>query len=113
MSEIGDFISELGAGTFEEKVHAALKEAGYSAMKNTAPSEIVIKLKITPASQSQAKVEHTIETLMPTLNGKKKEINKTHTIMYVGEKGKLSIFPENQSDMFTTKRGAPAAQNRE
>lgn len=112
MSEIGDFIGELGAGTFEEKVHAALREAGYSAMKTNASSEITIKLKITPASQSQAKVEHTISTDMPTLNGKKKEINKTHTLMYVGEKGKLSIFPENQADMFSN-RSKKAAQTEE
>lgn len=113
MSDIGEFIGECGAGTFEEKVNAALKEAGYSAMKHTAPSEIILKLKITPSNQSQAKVEHTIETLMPTLNGKKKETNKTNTIMYVGEKGKLSIFPENQSDMFTAKRSASAATTKE
>lgn len=101
VSDIGDFISELGAGTFEEKVQEALKAAGYSTMKHSGTSEIVIKLKITPASQTQTKIVHSIETKMPTLNGSKTEKNSTHTLMYVWEQGKFSIFPENQSDMFS------------
>lgn len=112
MSDIGDFISELGAGVFEEKVQQALKDAGYATMAHAAPSEITIKLKISPASKSQAKIVHSIVAKIPQLNGEKTEKNTTHTIMYVGEKGKLSIFPENQTDMFT-KRGAIAAKERE
>jgi hypothetical protein len=112
VSDIGDFISELGAGVFEEKVQQALKDAGYATMAHAAPSEITIKLKISPASKSQAKIVHSIVAKIPQLNGEKTEKNTTHTIMYVGEKGKLSIFPENQTDMFT-KRGAVAAKERE
>lgn len=102
MSELNEFLSELGAGVFEEKLKRVLGETAMAVMTNNREGEITLKFKMKPISSSQAKVIHAIEFKAPTQNGVKSEKNTTDTVMYVGAKGKLSLFPENQTQMFTT-----------
>jgi len=111
MSDLQEFFSELGAGVFEEKLKRVLGETATAVMANNREGEITIKFKMKPISSSQAKVAHSIEFKAPTLNGVKSEKNTTDTVMYVGTKGKLSLFPENQTQMFTT--GGEVVKNRE
>lgn len=101
MSEIADFLGELGAGNYEEKLTRSIKETALACMSNNKAGEITLKFKITPINQSQAKITHAIEFKAPTLNGVKTEKNSTETHMYVGTCGKMSLFPENQTQMFT------------
>ncbi|QEY15501.1 hypothetical protein D0C16_05630 [Cellvibrio sp. KY-GH-1] len=100
MSEISEFLAELGAGTFEEKLQRTINETASLVMTNNREGEVTIKFKMKPISSSQAKVTHSIDFKAPTLNGQKSEKNTTDTVMYVGQKGKLSLFPENQTQMF-------------
>lgn len=99
-TEAQEFLSELGAGTFSEKLARTISETASLVMTNNREGEVTIKFKMKPASSSQAKVTHTIDFKAPTLNGQKSEKNTTETVMYVGPKGKLSLFPENQMQMF-------------
>lgn len=101
-SEIASFLGELGAGVFEEKLTRSLKETALACMANNKTGEIELKFKVTPINQSQAKITHAIKTKAPTLNGKKQEENSTETHMYVNKGGSMSLFPENQTQMFTT-----------
>lgn len=105
MSEVEAFISELDAGIFEEKLARILGDTALAAMQNSKEGEVTLKFKIKPMSQSQANVSHTIEYKAPTKNGKKSETNTTATLLYVGAKGKMSLFPDNQTQMFD-KKGA-------
>lgn len=111
MNQLAEFFSELGAGVFEEKLQRVLGETASAVMTNNREGEITIKFKMKPISSSQAKVAHSIEFKAPTLNGVKSEKNTTDTVMYVGSKGKLSLFPENQTQMFTT--GGEVVKSRE
>ncbi len=111
MSEIGEFIGELGAGVFEEKLTRTLRETALAAMQHCKSGEITLKFKITPINQSQAKISHAINSKAPLLHGEKTEKNLTDTHMYVGEKGKMSLFPENQTQMFT--KSGSTATNKE
>ena len=101
-SEIGGFLGELGAGVFEEKLTRSLKETALACMVNNKKGEIVLKFAITPINQSQAKITHAINTKAPTTHGEKQEKNSTETHMYVNKGGSMSLFPENQTQMFTT-----------
>jgi len=101
-SEIASFIGELGAGVFEEKLTRSIKETALACMANNKAGEITLKFKITPINQSQAKITHGITTKAPTLYGKKSEENSTETHMYVNKGGAMSLFPENQTQMFTS-----------
>lgn len=105
MSDVAEFIGELDAGVFEEKLARILGDTALAAMANSKEGEVTLKFKIKPMSQSQANVSHTIEFKAPTKNGKKSETNTTATLLYVGAKGKMSLFPENQTQMFD-KKGA-------
>lgn len=107
MSNIGEFIGELGAGVFEEKLARVLGETASAVMSNERDGEVILRFKMKPISSSQAKVTHSIEFKAPTLNGVKTEKNTTDTVMYVGQKGKMSLFPEDQMQMFG-KRGETA-----
>lgn len=109
MSETAEFIGELDAGVFEEKLLRILGDTAMAAMTNSKEGEITLKFKIKPMSQSQANVTHTIEFKAPTKNGKKSETNTTSTLLYVGAKGKMSLFPENQTQMFDKKGSAQTA----
>ncbi len=100
-TDIAEFLGELGAGVFEEKLTRTLSETAIAAMQYNKVGEITLKFKITPINQSQVKIVHTIVNKAPTMNGEKAEKNSTDTHMYVGEKGKMSLFPENQTQMFT------------
>lgn len=110
MSEVAEFLSELGAGTFDEKLQRTLNEVASLVMTNNREGEVTLKFKMKPISSSQAKITHTIDFKAPTINGQKSEKNTTETVMYVGGKGKLSLFPENQTQMFD-KRGKAEANS--
>lgn len=109
MSQVNEFIGELDAGVFEEKLTRILGDTAMAAMVNSKEGEVTVKFKIKPMSQSQANVSHTIEFKAPTKNGKKSETNTTATLLYVGAKGKMSLFPENQTQMFDKKGSAQTA----
>lgn len=108
MSEVAEFLSELGAGTFDEKLQRTLNEVASLVMTNNREGEVTLKFKMKPISSSQAKITHTIDFKAPTINGQKSEKNTTETVMYVGAKGKLSLFPENQTQMFDMRGKAEA-----
>jgi hypothetical protein len=101
MSDVAELLAELGAGAFEEKLARVIGETAMAVMSNNREGEVVLKFKMKPISNVQAKVVHTIEFKAPTPYGVKSEKNATDTVMYVGSKGKMSIFPENQTQMFT------------
>lgn len=109
MTDISEFLSELGAGTFEEKLARTIQETASLVMTNNREGEVTLKFKMKPISSTQAKVIHTIEFKAPTMHGQKSEKNTTDTVMYVGQKGKLSLFPENQMQMFD-KKGSTARE---
>lgn len=106
MSDVNEFLSELGAGDFEVKMARIVCETACAVMENNREGEVILKFKMKPISSSQAKVVHTIEFKAPTANGQKTEKNTTDTVMYVGTKGKLSLFPEKQTQMFDMKGSA-------
>jgi hypothetical protein len=106
-NDIATFFEELGAGTFEERVRRALVETTLSVMENERTGEMVLRFKIKPVGISQANITHEIEYKAPTKHGIKTEKSKTETVMHVGAKGVLSLFPEKQDQLFTMK-GEPA-----
>lgn len=111
MSELDEFFSELGAGAFEQKLTQILGETASAVMTNNREGEVTIKLKMKPISSSQAKITHSIDFKAPTIHGQKSEKNTTDTVMYVGKKGKLSLFPEDQMQMFDKKGQSQQVNN--
>lgn len=104
-TETYEFMGELDAGIFAEKIARGVMDTALAVMQHERPGEVILKFNFSKASIQQVNVGHKITTKAPTKNGFKQETNSTSSVLYVTEKGKMSIFPENQSDMFANKKG--------
>lgn len=102
-TQVDKFIADLDGGQFEEKLSKVLSLVAGAVMDHEAGGEITVKLTIKPLSPQQVMVMHDLKYVRPTMRGKQQETESTKTPMYVGEKGKLSFFPENQAVMFGKK----------
>jgi len=102
-TEVDKFIADLDGGQFEEKLSKVLSLVAGSVMDYESSGEVTIKLTIKPLSPQQVMVQHDLKFVRPTQRGKQQETESTKTPMYVGEKAKLSFFPENQGVFFGKK----------
>lgn len=108
-TDVSQFIAELGGGVFEEKLSAALSEVAVAACDRGKPGRIQITMDVKPIGNGQqVSVTHKLSYAKPTMRGKTSEEDTTETPMYVGTKGKLSQFPENQTDMFAPSKNEKA-----
>lgn len=106
-TDIGELIQSLDGGTFEARVSAALTEVAQGVVRNSKKGKLVIELDMAQiGNSSQVEVAHTLKYSAPTKTGKHGEESKTKTPLYVTQKGKLVLFPENQTDMFKSKEEA-------
>jgi len=101
-TDIPIFISELDAGVFEQKLAVALAEVSAAVIDHDKKGSVNITFDLSRISNShQVAIKHKLTFSKPTSKGKVSEENTTETPMYVGTKGYLSMFPENQSQFFT------------
>ncbi|MGB5118839.1 MAG: hypothetical protein WBO26_18095 [Providencia rettgeri] len=105
-TNVPDFLSELDAGTFQNKISAALNLVGGGVNKNGGTGEIQIVFKITQFDENRVKVSHKLKFVTPTRRGKQSEEDTTETPMYVNKGGKLTILQEDQGQLFAI-NGAP------
>jgi hypothetical protein len=105
-TNVEKFIDELDAGVFAEKLSQMLSDAAGATIDHGRKSKVIIELTMEQiASSHQVNVTHVLKYERPTGKGDIRERNKTATPMYVGSRGALSFFPENQSQMFTKQGG--------
>jgi len=105
-TDVQEFISELDASIFEQKVAQALGEVSAAVIDNNAAGSVTLKFDFKRIGSSyQVMVKHKLSFVKPMPKGKATEENTTETPMYIGVNGYLSIFPEDQTQMFT-KKGA-------
>ncbi|WNO60409.1 hypothetical protein [Rheinheimera sp. MMS21-TC3] len=97
---VDKFIADLDGGQFEEKLSKVISIVAGAVMDHESGGEITIKLTVKPLSPQQVMVKHDLKFTRPTLRGKQQENETMSTPMYVGEKGKLTFFPENQGQFF-------------
>lgn len=101
-TDVTKFIGELDAGVFEEKISRALAEVSAAVIDNDKAGSVTLKFDLKRIGSSyQVAVKHKLSYVKPTSKGKVSEENSTETPMHVGAKGYLSMFPEDQSQMFT------------
>lgn len=104
-TDVEKFFSELDGGVFEEKLSAIISEVAGSVVDTNKQGKIIIELDIKRIGNSyQVNVDSKLKFKRPTMNGDSSGTRKTATAMHVGTNGRLSLFPENQDQMFT-KRG--------
>lgn len=101
MTDVGEFFSDLYAGVFNEKLSRALSDVAAGVIDNHDTGEVTIKLVMKQVGVSNTvNVKHTLTYKKPTLNGDVTEKDVTETPMHVGKGGRLTLFPEEQGQMF-------------
>ena len=103
-TNVETFIGELDGGVFADKLSRVLSEVAGACVDMDKPGKVSIELSFNRIGSSyQVQVSHKLAYERPTAKGKVSEVNKTSTPMHVGKGGSMSLFPENQSQMFTVK----------
>ena len=96
-----EFIGELSGGVLEQKLGAILSEVASGVIDHNKAGQVVLTLDLKRIGNSyQVAIKHKISYKVPTANGDRSENNTTETPMHVGSGGKLTLFPENQHQMF-------------
>lgn len=100
-TDVPEFLSELDAGVFQNKISAALNLVGSGVNNNGGTGEIHIVFKLTQFDENRVKISHKLKFITPTRRGKQSEEDTTETPMFVGRGGKLTILQEDQGQLFT------------
>jgi len=100
-TDVQKFIEELEASIFEQKLGEALAEVSQAVVNFNKAGSINIKLDFKQQGTSQqVEIKHKLTFNVPDITGKTNKERTTKTVMHVGKKGYLSIYDENQGDMF-------------
>lgn len=103
-TNFSDFIADLNAGVFEQQICRAMSDVAGNVVTHGKAGELVIRLKIKQIGQSsQVAINHSLKFSVPTARGKITEETEGDTPMHVGRGGKLTAFPEQQTEMFSVK----------
>lgn len=104
---VPEFLGELDAGIFENKISAALNAAALGVLNNGGKGKVTIEFDLSRMSNSMKEkrvmIAHKLKFTTPTPRGKSSEEDTTETPMYVGKGGKLAIMQEDQGQLFTIK----------
>lgn len=104
-TDVQEFISDLDGGVFAEKLSRVLSDVASAVIDHGEKGSVTIKIDMSRiATSHQVEVKHRLEFSRPTMRGAQSEHEVTKTPMYVGAKGALTFFPENQGQFFG-KRG--------
>jgi hypothetical protein len=105
-TKVDQFIADLDGGVLEEKLSSILSDVAASVIDHGRAGTVQLTLNIKQIGNShQVQIDHVLKYKRPTSRGNISEDNATTTPMYVGTRGALSFFPENQSQMFDKKGG--------
>lgn len=98
---IVDVIGDLDAGVFAQKMEAALADVAAGVVQTGKTGKVTITFELKQiATSNQVSVKHKLAYVKPTEKGKASEENTTETPMHVGPRGKLSLYPESQPDLY-------------
>lgn len=104
-TDLPQFINDLDGGVFAEKVARALSDVAAGVIDYDDKGELNIKLKLARIGNSyRVAVKHALTYKVPEANGSYSQENTTESVMHVNTGGRMSMFPENQHQMFG-KRG--------
>lgn len=104
MTAVPDFLGELDAGIFMNKIAAALNTTALGVLNNGNKGKVVLTFDLDRMSNSteekRVMIKHKLQYSCPTPRGKTSEEDTTETPMYVNRGGKLTIMQEDQGQLF-------------
>lgn len=113
-THVADLMGDLDAGVFEQKLARSLSDVALGVVTTGKKGKVVVTFDLEQiANSNQVNLHHSLKYVKPTGNGKLTEENTTATPMHVGVGGKLTLFPENQQNLFDpehpSERATPGA----
>jgi len=103
-TDVSQFIDDLDAGTYQQKIGKALSDVAAGVVDNHAAGKVQLTFTLKQIGNSnQVMVEHLLAYSAPTANGEFAEKNLTKTPMHINEGGELTLFPKNQHQLFDSK----------
>lgn len=102
LTQLGDLLGDLDAGVFGSKVAAAISDVALGCVETRRKGKVILTFDLSAIgdSASQVQVAHQVKYVKPTKRGRLIEENTTVTPLHVGPRGKLTLFPETQADLF-------------
>lgn len=105
MTNVPDFLGELDAGIFMNKIAAALNDVSLGVLNNGGKGKVTLTFDIDRLNNSieekRVAIKHKLSFTTPTPRGKSSEEDTTETPMYVNKGGKLTILQEDQGQLFS------------
>lgn len=103
ITDTNEFLTDLNAGAFEQMFGAVLSDVGLAVVSQdgSKKGKVTLEFEISKVSNANVTIDHKISFVKPTNNGKATEEHKTTTPMHVNRGGRMTFFPENQTQMFT------------
>lgn len=99
-----ELLSDLEGGAFLKALDITLSEIGASVIETRKSGKVSIELTIKPQGSGMSILcSHKMACVIPTENGDKAEKFTTLTPLVVNERGNITMYPENQLQMFDTK----------
>ena len=113
LTDVDEFMEDLYAGVFKAKLSRALSDVAAGVIDHGRAGKMVITLDIKQIGDSaQVAINHNLAYTKPTAKGKIAEDDTTQSVMHVGVNGSMSMFPENQEQLFD-KKGNPVNEGQQ
>lgn len=104
MTVVPEFLDELDAGIFMNKIAGALNATALGVLNNGTKGKVTITFDLDRMSNSteekRVMIKHKLAFTIPTARGKTSEEDTTETPMFVNKGGKLTIMQEDQGNLF-------------
>lgn len=100
-TDVSNFLGDLDAGLVEQALSKVLSETAGAVIDFNKVGKVDVSFTLKRnATTQQINVHHKIQFKRPTSKGNKSETLEGVTPMYVGERGRMTLMPERQTDMF-------------
>ena len=107
VTDLPEFVNDLDGGVFAEKVARALSDVAAGVIDHDDKGELTLKFKLQRVGNSyRVGIKHQLTYKVPEANGSYSQNNETESVMHVNPGGRMTMFPENQNQLFT-KHGQP------
>nr|DAY29036.1 MAG TPA: hypothetical protein [Bacteriophage sp.] len=95
-TNVHEFLEDLDAGIFENKLATALSEVALGVLSNDKQGTVKVEftLKKMDSDNPSVQIQHKLSYIKPTKRGKSSEEDTTATPMYVHKGGALCATPE-------------------
>lgn len=101
-TDVTEVLEDMEAGNFMNQLAHALSRVADGVVTNGTKGQVVVTLDVKQiANSSSVHVTHALKYVEPTSRGEITEKTQSATPFHVNQGGKLTLYPENQGQLFS------------